>query len=192
MYQSESMIQMLEDMQHQANEMEKSIKDMLEVEGRAIGIELDKRKNARDLFNELSEKQNEIAEEQAQEMTWAYVPCELAEQDANCYVEVPSPVEANVVLDHDEVNYEEANVEVAPEVVEEAVEEVAPEVMPEEANVEVAPEHSDPVNAGEAFEMESDAPVVEDAPAPEVAPEEVVEDAPVQPAPVIEDPNQQG
>ena len=57
MYQSESMIQMLEDMQHQANEMEKSIKDMLEVEGRAIGIELDKRKNARDLFNELSEKQ---------------------------------------------------------------------------------------------------------------------------------------
>ena len=39
--------------------MEKSIKDMLEVEGRAIGIELDKRKNARDLFNELSEKQNE-------------------------------------------------------------------------------------------------------------------------------------
>ena len=39
MYQSESMIQMLEDMQHQANEMEKSIKDMLEVEGRAIGIE---------------------------------------------------------------------------------------------------------------------------------------------------------
>jgi len=84
MYQSESMIQMLEDMQHQANEMEKSIKDMLEVEGRAIGIELDKRKNARDLFNELSEKQNEIAEEQAQAMTWAYVPCELAEQDANC------------------------------------------------------------------------------------------------------------
>ena len=67
MYQSESMIQMLEDMQYQANEMEKSIKDMLEVEGRAIGIELDKRKNARDLFNELSEKQNEIAEEQAQE-----------------------------------------------------------------------------------------------------------------------------
>ncbi len=167
MYQSESMIQMLEDMQHQANEMEKSIKDMLEVEGRAIGIELDKRKNARDLFNELSEKQNEIAEEQAQAMTWAYVPCELAEQDANCYVEVPSPVEANVMLDHDEVNYEEAN-------------------------VEVAPEHSDPVNAGEAFEMESDAPVVEDAPAPEVAPEEVVEDAPVQPAPVVEDPNQQG
>ena len=189
MYQSESMIQMLEDMQHQANEMEKSIKDMLEVEGRAIGIELDKRKNARDLFNELSEKQNEIAEEQAQAMTWAYVPCELAEQDANCYVEDTAWVEeANVMLDHDEVHYEEANVEVAPESMpEEANVEVAPESMPEEANVEVAPEEVMPEEA--APEME---PAPEVAPEPEIAPEEVVEDAPVQPAPVIEDPNQQG
>ena len=33
--------------QRQASEMEKHVKDMMEAEGRACGIELDKRKNAR-------------------------------------------------------------------------------------------------------------------------------------------------
>ena len=53
MYQADSMIQMVEDLQRQASEMEKQVKDMLEIEGRACGIELDKRKNARDLYLEL-------------------------------------------------------------------------------------------------------------------------------------------
>ena len=41
MYDKEMMIQMMEDLQHQASEMEKNVKDMLEQEGRACGIELD-------------------------------------------------------------------------------------------------------------------------------------------------------
>ena len=48
MYYTESMVQMLEDLQLQANEMEKQVKDMMELEGRALGIELDKRKRARE------------------------------------------------------------------------------------------------------------------------------------------------
>ena len=72
MYQAESMIQMVEDLQRQASEMEKQVKDMLEVEGRACGIELDKRKNARDLYLELQKHQGAIIE--AQPMTWAYIP----------------------------------------------------------------------------------------------------------------------
>ena len=53
MYYSESMIQMVEDLHHQASAMEKEVKHMMELEGRALGIELDKRKSARDLYNEL-------------------------------------------------------------------------------------------------------------------------------------------
>ena len=77
MYYSESMIQMVEDLQRQASEMEKEVKSMMELEGRAIGIELDKRKSARDLYNELLGHQESVAESQA--MTWAYVPCDMAE-----------------------------------------------------------------------------------------------------------------
>ena len=72
MYDKEMMITMMEDLQHQASEMEKQVKDMLEAEGRACGIELDKRKNARDLLDELLEHQDHM-EDQAP-MTWAYVP----------------------------------------------------------------------------------------------------------------------
>ena len=43
MYYSESMIQMVEDLHRQASEMEKEVKGMMELEGRALGIELDKR-----------------------------------------------------------------------------------------------------------------------------------------------------
>ena len=74
---------MVEDMQRQASDMEKEVKDMMELEGRAIGIELDKRKNARELFNELMEHQNAQVESQA--MTWAYVPCDMCD-DANVYL----------------------------------------------------------------------------------------------------------
>jgi hypothetical protein len=69
MYDKEMMIQMMEDLQHQASEMEKNVKDMLEQEGRACGIELDKRKNARDLMEELLEHQDN--QDDAPAMTWA-------------------------------------------------------------------------------------------------------------------------
>ena len=108
MYYSESMIQMVEDLQHQASEMEKQVKDMMEIEGRAIGIELDKRKNARELYNELMEHQNAKAEEEA--MTWAYVPCTMCD-DANVYISdavVESYVhDANVDMHHEEVHHED-------------------------------------------------------------------------------------
>ena len=110
MYYSESMIQMVEDMQRQASEMEKEVKDMMELEGRAIGIELDKRKNARELFNELMEHQNAQAESQA--MTWAYVPCDMCD-DANVYLS-ESVIhdyhhDANVEVHHEDVHHEEVH-----------------------------------------------------------------------------------
>ena len=71
MYHTESMITMMEDMQRQAAEMERNVKDMMEMEGRAWGIELDKRKNARELMHMLAEHQS-TSEPIA--MTWAYVP----------------------------------------------------------------------------------------------------------------------
>ena len=55
MYYSESMIQMVEDLHHQASAMEKEVKDMMELEGRALGLELDKRHNKADLIVELEE-----------------------------------------------------------------------------------------------------------------------------------------
>lgn len=79
MYHTESMIQMMEDMQRQAAEMEKNVKDMMEMEGRAIGIELDKRKNARDLMHELMEAQQ--SPDMTTDMTWAYVPNDMVEYD---------------------------------------------------------------------------------------------------------------
>jgi len=80
MYHTESMIQMMEDMQRQAAEMEKNVKDMMEMEGRAWGIELDKRKNARDLMDELMEAQSSN-ESAPTDMTWAYVPNDVVEYD---------------------------------------------------------------------------------------------------------------
>ena len=79
MYHTESMIQMMEDLQRQASEMEKHVKDMMEAEGRACGIELDKRKNARDLMHQLMEHQANM--EHKPEMTWAYVPADMPEYD---------------------------------------------------------------------------------------------------------------
>tara|TARA_B100000963_G_C22580523_1_gene650614 strand:+ start:840 stop:1337 length:498 start_codon:yes stop_codon:yes gene_type:complete len=70
---------MVEDLHHQASSMEKEVKDMMELEGRAMGLELDKRKSVRDLYNELMDHQASVADEQA--MAWAYVPQELCDQD---------------------------------------------------------------------------------------------------------------
>lgn len=161
MYYTESMVQMLEDLQLQANEMEKQVKDMMELEGRALGIELDKRKRARDLYDELVAHQASM--EQSQPMTWAYVPEEIADYDCNpdhSYLEGDYAPES--IPPHDEVHYEEP-------VVEEHV---------EEAPVDVAPVEDAPVDEVPHDFVES----------PEVAPvEEHVEPVPVEePAPVEE------
>jgi len=80
-YPTEDMISMMENLRDQANDMERHVKNMIEAQGRACGIELDKRKNARDLMEELHEHQvNEGMcmenghPENQQEMMWAYVP----------------------------------------------------------------------------------------------------------------------
>ena len=161
MYYSESMIQMVEDLQRQASEMEKEVKSMMELEGRAIGLELDKRKSARDLYNELLGHQESVAESQA--MTWAYVPCDMAEQDPNCY-----PADSFIEESYLEAPVEE-HVEPAP-VVEDHVEPapVEPEV--------VMPEDEAPVDEVPHDFVES----------PESAP---IEEAPVEEAPIQSDDN---
>ncbi len=75
---SEQMVAMCEEMQRQADQMEKEVKMMLEMEGRAWGIELDRRKNARALMEELSAHQ---ASSELPQMTWAYVPEEQITYD---------------------------------------------------------------------------------------------------------------
>ena len=77
---SESMVCMLEDMQRNAANMEAEVKLMLEMEGRAMGIELDRRKNARTLMEEL---QAHIASNEMNDtsMTWAYIDESAAPYD---------------------------------------------------------------------------------------------------------------
>ena len=55
MYVTEAMIQSMEEMNRNAADMEKSIKAMMETEGRMHGVELDRRHNARDMWAKLSE-----------------------------------------------------------------------------------------------------------------------------------------
>ena len=55
MYVTEAMIQSMEEMMRNASDMEKSIKMMMESEGRMHGIELDRRHNARDMWAQLSD-----------------------------------------------------------------------------------------------------------------------------------------
>ena len=69
---SESMVSMLEDMQRNASAMEAEVKMMLEMEGRAMGIELDRRSSARNLMEQLSAHIDAQAVNNAA-MTWAYV-----------------------------------------------------------------------------------------------------------------------
>ena len=77
---SESMVYMLEDMQRNTMQMEKEVKMMLEQEGRAYGIELDRRKSAGDLLAELKDA---IAASETNDanMTWAYIPEEMCNYD---------------------------------------------------------------------------------------------------------------
>jgi len=82
---SESMVVMLEDMQRNASAMENEVKMMLEMEGRSYGIELDRRKNARDLMEQLSAHITSSAVNDAA-MTWAYVD----EGTVNYDVEMPT------------------------------------------------------------------------------------------------------
>ena len=53
MYVTEAMIQSMEEMMRNASDMEKSIKMMMESEGRMHGIELDRRHGARDMWKQL-------------------------------------------------------------------------------------------------------------------------------------------
>tara|TARA_R110001592_G_scaffold338964_1_gene626420 strand:+ start:343 stop:756 length:414 start_codon:yes stop_codon:yes gene_type:complete len=69
---SESMVSMLEDMQRNASAMEAEVKMMLEMEGRAMGIELDRRSSARNLMEQLSAHIEAQTVNNAA-MTWAYV-----------------------------------------------------------------------------------------------------------------------
>lgn len=55
MYVTEAMIQSMEEMNRNASDMEKSIKAMMETEGRMHGVELDRRHNARDMWAQLME-----------------------------------------------------------------------------------------------------------------------------------------
>lgn len=153
MYYSESMIQMVEDLHRQASDMEKEVKDMMELEGRALGIELDKRKNVRELYNELMDHSHAQAEAQA--MTWAYVPCDMAEHDPNCYP-VEEFVESAPVMDEACVHVEEHVVESEAPVDVEAPVDAEPHAFvesPESAPVE---EHHE--------EVVEEAPVHEEAP----------------------------
>ena len=53
MYVTEAMIQSMEEMMRNASDMEKSIKMMMESEGRMHGLELDRRHSARDMWGQL-------------------------------------------------------------------------------------------------------------------------------------------
>ena len=54
MYVTEAMLVSMEDMKKNAQDMETHIKGMIETEARMHGLELDARRNARDLWHELN------------------------------------------------------------------------------------------------------------------------------------------
>ena len=64
MYVTEAMIQSMEQMMRNAADMEKSIKAMMETEGRMHGLELDRRHSARDMWKQLMDQilKNESAQ----------------------------------------------------------------------------------------------------------------------------------
>ena len=112
---SESMVYMLEDMQRNANQMEQEVKMMLEQEGRAYGIELDRRKNARDLMEELKAA---IAASEMNDatMTWAYIPedqcnydCAMPEDYAPYYPADQMLMEDQAAMDSEWVPEEPAD-----------------------------------------------------------------------------------
>jgi len=61
MYVTEAMIISMEDMQRNANDMEKHMKGMMETEARSHGLELDSRHNARDMWNQLNDHMASMA-----------------------------------------------------------------------------------------------------------------------------------
>ena len=83
MYITEEMISSMEDMQRNANEMEKHIKGMMETEARMHGLELDSRHNARDMWGQLSAH---MASMTAQEPAIDTAPSEM-EPEAPAMVE---------------------------------------------------------------------------------------------------------
>ena len=58
MYITEAMIQSIEETKRHASDMEKSMKMMMDSEGRMHGIELDRRNNARDMWQQLMDHIN--------------------------------------------------------------------------------------------------------------------------------------
>ena len=71
MYVTEAMIQSMEEMMRNASDMEKSIKMMMESEGRMHGIELDRRHNARDMWSQLSEAMANASTNSSMMTEWA-------------------------------------------------------------------------------------------------------------------------
>ena len=51
---TEAMLVSMEELQRHAGDMENHVKSMMEEEGRRHGLELDRRRNARELWNELN------------------------------------------------------------------------------------------------------------------------------------------
>ena len=74
MYVTEAMIQSMEDMMRNASDMEKSIKMMMESEGRMHGIELDRRHNARDMWAQLSDHMMSAGTECSMMTEWTEPP----------------------------------------------------------------------------------------------------------------------
>ena len=63
MYVTEAMIQSMEEMMRNAADMEKSIKAMMETEGRMHGLELDRRHSARDMWKQLMDHMSNASAE---------------------------------------------------------------------------------------------------------------------------------
>ena len=95
---TEHMVAMAEDMMRQANQMEKEVKMMLEMEGRACGIELDRRKNARALMEELMEHQNNNMANTTT-MCWAYVPEDTINYDTTMPADYMPPADPMIGTD---------------------------------------------------------------------------------------------
>ena len=80
MYVTEAMIQSMEEMMRNASDMEKSIKMMMESEGRMHGLELDRRHSARDMWKQLMDHMSS-ASAQSSMMTEMADPMEHHHED---------------------------------------------------------------------------------------------------------------
>ena len=89
MYVTEAMIQSMEEMMRNASDMEKSIKMMMESEGRMHGMELDRRHSARDMWKQLMDHMQTAAPNSSM-MTEMTAPIEHHHEDMDG---LPSDVE---------------------------------------------------------------------------------------------------